>query len=126
MKSITLDSADFRTVLHAVEDAFNDACDNNTDQSLIDALDDALGILKNAQRNSEGRTFLPIGKVASDTPIFHIGDNVIVHRTDSDEWLCDEFMAKINDILDNGDIIVEDQDSDFFTVKPYQLEHNND
>jgi hypothetical protein len=40
----------------------------------------------------------------------------------NDVWIYGEFVAYVNDILDNGNLIVEDGDSDFFEVEANRVE----
>lgn len=50
---------------------------------------------------------------------FKIGETVeMPHPNADDIWICGGFYAKVRDILDNGNLIVEDQDSDFFEIEP--------
>lgn len=53
-----------------------------------------------------------------------VQDEVLMPEPEhGDEWHY-EFMATVIDILDNGTAIVEDQDSDLWTVEIERLKHN--
>lgn len=41
---------------------------------------------------------------------------------ETDVWVYGNFVAYVNDILDNGNLIVEDGDSDFFEVEANRVE----
>jgi hypothetical protein len=45
-----------------------------------------------------------------------------------DNWSYGNFTATVIDILDNGNVLVEDQDSDIWEIEPERLEmsDNND
>ena len=48
--------------------------------------------------------------------------HVLVPDPISDDIHNHEFQGTIADILDNGNVIVEDGDSDFFEIEAYRLE----
>lgn len=51
-----------------------------------------------------------------------VGDNVQAPEPDEYDNFNFEFVGYVADIMDNGNIIVEDQDSDFFEIEHNRLE----
>jgi hypothetical protein len=52
-----------------------------------------------------------------------VNDSVIVPEPNAnDAWSCGNFHATVIDILDNGNVLVEDQDSDSWEIEPERLE----
>ena len=54
--------------------------------------------------------------------ILKVGQEVIVPEPNTTDIHICEFVGTIADILDNGNVIVEDKDSDFFEIEPERLE----
>lgn len=52
-----------------------------------------------------------------------IGDTIVMPTPNKkDAWSHGNFLAVVNDILKNGNLIVEDQESDFWEVEPDRVE----
>lgn len=52
-----------------------------------------------------------------------IGDSFVMPEPSKsdDAWSFGGFVATVTDVLDNGMVIVKDQDSDFFTIEAERL-----
>jgi hypothetical protein len=52
-----------------------------------------------------------------------IGTRVVMPEPENDDfWIIGDFVGKVVNIMDNGLSIVEDQDSDFWTIETERLE----
>jgi hypothetical protein len=51
-----------------------------------------------------------------------VGDDVMMPEPNGTDIHCHEFVGYVNDILDNGNLIIEDGDSDFFEIEPNRVE----
>ena len=60
--------------------------------------------------------------VDSNNVIIQRGDTISVPEQDTDKFFSPEFKATVVDYLENGDILIEDSDSDFFHTKPSIVE----
>lgn len=54
--------------------------------------------------------------------VIGVGDQVVVPEPEKDDaWTFGGFLAQVVDIRENGNCLVEDQDSDIWEVEPARL-----